>query len=190
METVWFGLVIYRFLLFGLGEKLVVVVVMIMLVAFLSPIQTLQHKRSLLESIVVVKKTRFLLPRNVAVQKFLELLTTSFKLDVCLNNPFGPMKNDPKHHEEVDIPSTRNNHVLNGWFANINNHSQCKDLGTIIQVRHNHGHKWMAISSRVYLANFSRTVPFYTITLIKMARFLSWMMLPKSFSHGKMGENH
>ena len=56
METVWFGLVIYRFLLFGKGEKVVVVVVMMMLVAFPSPMQTLRHKGSLLESIVVVKK--------------------------------------------------------------------------------------------------------------------------------------
>lgn len=45
-----FGLVKYRFLCFGKGEKVVVVVVMMMLVAFLSPIQILQHKRSLLES--------------------------------------------------------------------------------------------------------------------------------------------
>ena len=93
---------------------------MMMLVAFLSPIQILQHKRSLLESMYRCGgKGPFLLQRNVAVQYFLELLTTILKkLDVCLNNPFGPMKNDfKKHHEDVDIPSTRNNHVLNGWFA-------------------------------------------------------------------------
>jgi len=106
METVWFGLVgmtVSFVLCFGLNEKVVVVVVvMMLLVAF-------PHSDfTTLESIVVVKKTRFLLPRNVAVQSFLELLTTSLKkLDVCLNNPFGPMRNDFKrNHEEVDIPGT------------------------------------------------------------------------------------
>ena len=59
---VWFGSY-DRFLCFGLGEKVVVVVVvMMLLVAF-------PHSDfTTLESIVVVKKTRFLLPRNVAVQ--------------------------------------------------------------------------------------------------------------------------